>query len=159
MGKAYKDLRQHTYSLMGMDFDPDISLNNKWLVYASTANSMLPDIYIKSTNGTMITRLTTHPDEDIHPCLSPDSQRIAWASRRNGNWDIFVKSTHKASGSVQITRTQDDDLAPCWSPDGTKICYSSRAFGEWKIWIYDFTNQSLTSLGPCDLNRFFSFWH
>lgn len=147
-GPAYSDLRQHSYGEVGSDFDPDVSNDSKWLAFASTANALQPDIYIKSTNGSALRRLTTDPGADIQPALSPDGSMIAWASNRNGNWDIFVTSTAGGQGMRQVTRSYDDDISPSWSPDGTKLCYSSKANGVWKIWIYDLKAQSETVLGP-----------
>ena len=45
-----------------------------------------PDLYVKHVLGTAVTQLTSDPSSDIHPMLSPDGTRVAFASDRSGNW-------------------------------------------------------------------------
>lgn len=49
-------------------------------------------------------------------------QRLAFASDRAGNWEIYVM---RADGSEQIRLTNDplQDIAPVWSPDGRRIAF------------------------------------
>ena len=58
------------------------------------------------------------------PSWSPDGERIAFYSDRDGNAEIYVMN---ADGSEQrrITDYPERDLAPAWSPDGSKIAYNS----------------------------------
>ena len=48
------------------------------------------DIYRVSAEGGEATRLTFHPAHDYQPVWSKDSQRIAFASERYGNMDVFI---------------------------------------------------------------------
>jgi YD repeat-containing protein len=41
-------------------------------------------------DGTGLTNLTNHPGHDAQPVWSPDGRQIAFASTRDGNWDIYV---------------------------------------------------------------------
>jgi Tol biopolymer transport system component len=51
----------------------------------------------------------------MSPTWSPDSQRIAFASLRDGNWEIYVMN---ADGSEQrnITKSPAQDESPVWRP-------------------------------------------
>ena len=48
------------------------------------------DIWITSDKGGRATPLTQHVETDAYPLFSPDGHWVAFASKRNGNWDIFA---------------------------------------------------------------------
>ena len=67
-------------------------------------------------------RLTNTPNGAYRPAVSPEGRRVAYASERDGNWDIYLLDL----GSSLETRLTDDplnDMAPSWSPDGMRIAY------------------------------------
>ena len=68
------------------------------------------------------TRLTDHPWDDISPALSPDGTRIAYSSRQNGYWDIYILDL--VSGQQErVTDTPEYEASPTWSPDGQWLAY------------------------------------
>src|SRR5258706_4153775 len=71
-----------------------------------------------------LTRLTSGAWDDITPAASPDGKKIAFASNRNGFWDLYLLdlTTGKAT---QLTDTPDYESAPSWSPDGAFIAYET----------------------------------
>ncbi len=80
-------------------------------------------------------RITTHPAEDRNPALSPDGKWLAFASDREGNWDIFLKPV-AGGAAVKITSDLTDEYSPAWSPDGKRIAYVSEredALGD--VWV------------------------
>lgn len=64
---------------------PAISPNGETIAFTYKG-----DIYTVPANGGKATQLTTHPAHDTRPVWSPDGSKIAFASDRNGNFDIFV---------------------------------------------------------------------
>ena len=72
---------------------------------------------------------------------SPDGTRIAWMTRRAGNFDIWVTDVVNdidKQKDVQKNLTKDskeDDQHPRFSPDGTKILFHSKRDGDWEIFI------------------------
>lgn len=60
------------------------------------------------------TRLTGEPS-DASPSWSPDAQRLAFSSSRDGNSEIYVIQAD-GSGLTRITRNPADDLTPSWRP-------------------------------------------
>lgn len=82
------------------------------------------------------TRLTQHPDDDISPAWSPDSDTIVFVSFRDGNAEIY---TMKWDGSKQLrlTTNEADDLEPVWSPNGRQMAFVSYLYGPGEIFIMD----------------------
>ena len=60
------------------------------------------DIYKVSTQGGAAVQLTTQASFECNPIWSPDSKHIAFASDRDGNFDIFIMSV--APRSLPSTR-------------------------------------------------------
>jgi Tol biopolymer transport system component len=72
-------------------------------------------------------RLTGGKSDDRFADWSPDGMRIAFSSRRDGNWEIYVMN----AGGTDLRRLTDntvEDLFPDWSPDGTRILLFSMVF-------------------------------
>src|SRR5919106_4514708 len=71
-----------------------------------------------------LTRITSGDWDDITPSASPDGEKIAFASNRNGYWDLYLLDL--ASGDTsQLTDTPDYEGAPTWSPDGVFMAFEA----------------------------------
>ncbi|MGE3108670.1 MAG: TolB family protein [Phycisphaerales bacterium] len=131
-------LAQVTFASQGSDFDPDVSRDGQFIVYASTQHRVTADIYMKAVNGRTITQLTADPAQDVMPAISPDGSRVAFASNRTGSWDIYVMSTGGGQ-AVQVTSDPAHELHPSWSPDGSRLvfCRLGEVSGRWEMWVAD----------------------
>ncbi len=138
--RATLNVRQITASFAGADFDPTPTPDGRHIVFASTQHRPTADIYIKPINGSVVTRLTDDPAQDVMPAVSPDGRYIAYCSDRNGSWDIFVMPV-EGGKAVQLTSDAAHDLHPSWSPDGSRIVYSrlGQQTGRWEMWVADVT--------------------
>ncbi|MFN8457011.1 MAG: protein kinase [Anaerolineae bacterium] len=87
--------------------------------------------------------ITDH-DNDTAPASSPDGKRIAFMSRRDGNWEIYIVNAD-GSGLQRLTSDPAEDGLPTWSPDGRVIAFISSRGGEWGMWAMTTTggDQSL----------------
>jgi len=128
-------LQQVTRTSEGAMFDPRMSRDGKFMVFSSTQHRPTADIYMKPVGGSAITQLTADPAHDVMPSISPDGSRIAFASNRNGNWDIFVMSS-RGGQAVQITSGPEHELHPSWSPDGSRLvfCRLGEMSRRWELW-------------------------
>jgi len=71
-----------------------------------------------------LTRLTSGPWDDITPALSPDGKQLAFASNRNGYWDLYLLEL-TSSEITRLTDSLEYDGSPSWSPDGVWLAYES----------------------------------
>ena len=80
-----------------------------------------------------LTQVTTSPDMDVFPSLSPDGSSLAYSSDQNGSFEIYVKSLTVGGREIQLTTDGQENYEPAWSPDGKLIAYYSRKRGG--IWL------------------------
>lgn len=100
----------------GEELFPSLSPDGKAIIYASRATGNL-DIYYQRVGGKLPNNLTIDsPSDDTQPAYSPDGERIAFRSERDGG-GIFIMG---ASGE-SVRRLTDFGYNPSWSPDGKEI--------------------------------------
>lgn len=132
------NLAQVSFAAEGSDFDPDVSWDGEWMVFASTQHHDQPDLYRKSIDGRVVTQLTADPSQDLMPEISPDGRYVAFASDRHGNWDVFVMSA-EGGPVTQVTSDGAHELHPTWSPDGNRLCYCrfNERTTQWELWTLE----------------------
>jgi hypothetical protein len=87
-----------------------------------------------NANGTGVTRLTTDPADDSGAAWSPNGAKIAFASQRDGNSEIYVMNAD-GSGQTRLTNNAATDTHPGWSPEGSRIVFSSDRDGNREIYV------------------------
>src|SRR5829696_6723893 len=99
---------------------PDVSPDGEWLTAYSMGQQR--HIFVMRTDGTERRDLT--PDNYRHswPRWSPDGQRIAFTSRRTGDYELWIMN-RDGSGLRQLTQSGGGHYSP-WSADGAMIAYS-----------------------------------
>ena len=73
--------------------------------------------------GTQI-RLTTDPASDTFPSWSPNGDRIAFVSSRNGATSIYQKPSNGSSAEEALVSSPEVKYNPTWSPDGRSIIFA-----------------------------------
>ncbi|MBI4334357.1 MAG: PD40 domain-containing protein [Chloroflexi bacterium] len=91
------------------------------------------------------TRLTQNTFVDRYPAMSPDKSKVAFASDRSGNMEIWVMNADGGS-PVQLTNSQGADYKPAWSPDGSKIAFVSERDGNPEIYLMPASGGNVTRL-------------
>ena len=124
--EAPATLRNSTFTQLtdqaGPEYFPSISPDGKSLVYASYASGNW-DIYFQRVGGKNSVNLTKDSTAgDTQPAFSPDGERIAFRSEREGG-GIFVMG---ATGE-SVKRLTDFGFNPAWSPDRKEIAYGEES--------------------------------
>jgi Tol biopolymer transport system component len=70
---------------------------------------------------------------ETNPEASPDGGQVAFMSKRDGNWEIYVVDLD-GSGLQRLTRDPANDGLPAWSPDGRALAFVSDRGGSWAVW-------------------------
>ena len=103
------------------------------------------------------TRLTDHVNYDGNPAWSPDGQRIAFTSDRDGNREIYVMDAD-GGNPTRLTQNDGDDVDPTWSPDGQRIAFTSDRDGNREIYVMDADGGNPTRLTQNDSDNRISRW-
>ena len=125
------------------EYEPAWSPDCEKIAFISDREGNL-SIFIMNKDGSNQKRLTKNGviSEDQNyiwleaPAWSPDGTKIAFTSKKNGSYQIYVMD---ADGSNQrkLTRDPDWNFHPTWSSDGKKIAFVSRRDGNWEIYVMD----------------------
>lgn len=137
-GEYLDGLTQVTGAVEGADLDPRLSRDGRWVVFASTQHEPTPNLYVKARGASTVTQLTSGPASDVMPAISPDGSRVAFASNRNGFWNIYLVNI-TGGQPVQLTTTSANELHPTWSPDGKFLafCRLGPVSGRWELWVIE----------------------
>ena len=129
------------------DTDPNWSPDGSKIAFASGRaggedHLFANNVFVMNADGSHQVQLTFEPDHQssLQPSWSPGGAQLAFASDREGDWEIF---TMGADGSAQTNITGPnqslsyDDMNPDWSPDGTRIIFEGVRQGASEILTAD----------------------
>src|SRR5262245_3025080 len=139
-GWATEYCTQYQYNTCGPLVPPLIAFQSN----RDGANNF--EIYKMNSDGSTQTRLFSNTDQiDVTPYWSPDATRIAFASSRDGNSEIY--SMNAAGNALsRLTINSAADTSPSWSPDGTKIAFVSNRDGNSEIYVMNADGSAPTRL-------------
>jgi dipeptidyl aminopeptidase/acylaminoacyl peptidase len=92
-----------------------------YYAFAQTNPSRNPEIWVMDPDGSNPKKLTDH---GLDPSWSPDGRQIAFASHRDGIFQIYAMNSD-GSNVRRLTKHNAEDSNPSWAPDGSSIVYIS----------------------------------
>ena len=136
------------------DSSPAWSPNGDKIAFASngrdisTGGTPFPDptiqIYVMDTDGTNQTRLTNTGNNQT-PAWSPDGNKIAFGSNRDGNYEIYAMNGD-GTDQTRLSTSDGGDIEPAWSPDSSKIAFRSDRDGNGEIYVMNADGSDQTRL-------------
>jgi TolB protein len=89
-----------------------------------------------------------HPNvtfDEMAPAVNSGSTRLAYTSRSNGYWDIFVEDT-TIGQSQRVTDSLPFDTSPSFSPDAQWLTYTSYLDGDLDILLLSLTDSGASPI-------------
>lgn len=149
-------------AVAGADRHPQWSPRRTHIAFVSERDGN-QELYVMNADGSGQVRLTEYPGPDVDPAWASNVRLpsgdtdlgtdIAFASRRDGNLDVYVVRPD-GSSLRRLTDSAAGDRAPQWSPDGTRIAFVSERDGNPEIYVMyaDGSGQTRLTTDPGDDN-------
>jgi serine/threonine protein kinase/Tol biopolymer transport system component len=108
-------------------YSPELSPDGKQLAVdvldPSTGNV---DIWLYQLATNLKARLTFGKSVNMSPVWSPDGTQIAFASNRNGVFDLYRKLASSSGGDEVLLQSSTNKNPTDWSPDGRYLLFEQR---------------------------------
>lgn len=134
LAQAPKQVLTHeTLWMMKRVGAPFVSPDGKWVAYALNepsyeADKAVSDLWIVPADGSAPPRrLTSSKGAENDPVWSPDSRRIAFSAKREGDEQaqIYVLDVAAGGEARRVTTSSTGAQRPQWRPDGAAILFET----------------------------------
>ena len=82
------------------------------------------DIWIWDFARETLTRLTFAPAEDFYPVWTPDGRKVAFASNRDGGFNLYWKAADGTGTVERLTESENLQFPSAFTPDGKQLVFS-----------------------------------
>ena len=137
LDRATGKLTQLTKTPRASEASPVWSPDGKSILYVSDASGA-PQIYVLDVASRQSRRVTTSGTENVNPSWCRVTNRICYASRRDGKYQIAVLESLSAPRPVILNSGPYDHSDPTWAPDGRHIlCSRADTPQSSSLWMLD----------------------
>ena len=105
---------------------------------------------ILATDPKRLQTVTNGVAEEIQPALSPEG-RLAYASDKEGNFDIYATSQGTGGERIQVTRNKAPDYSPAWAPESGWLAFVSTRNGNADLYFIQAAGDAVAT--PITNNR------
>ena len=129
------------------------------IIVFSMADGINNSLFLYHPQYMTYKRITNPASDDIEPAINPNGSTIAFSSKRNGYWDIYL--LNMSDGSLQkLTDSPEYEGHPSWSPDGKWIVYEKYANQNFDIYLQNMDDLAETPLNltQSEFNEFSASW-
>ena len=81
------------------------------------------DIWIWDFARETLTRLTFAPGGDLLPVWTPDGRQVAFASNRDGTFDLYWKAADGTGAVERLTESENNQFPYAFTPDGKQLVF------------------------------------
>jgi TolB protein len=116
--------------------NPSVSPDGSWLVAESDERGFSDIVRVDLSAPDAPLFLTSAPEGSFEPSISPDGERIAFVSSRDGDPEIYVMGARgHGADARRLTAFHKEDWGPSWSPDGQWIAFLSNREGRDRVFL------------------------
>jgi Tol biopolymer transport system component len=116
---------------VGFVLSPDESMVAMW----RSTSLKTSDIWLHDLARGADTRLTFDASLNVMPVWSPDGRRIAFSSKRTGNYDIYVKDVSGGGQDEPILQSSQYKIMCDWSRDGRFLLFAVFKKTDPDLWV------------------------
>ncbi len=114
--------------------DPQVSPDGSLIAFVARENNLAAgtsnaDIYLVTSDGGTLRRMTRDPGQDSHPRWSPDGKTLLFVSTRKDGSQAWLLPV-EGGEPRQLTDFAPGVSDPVWSPSGTMIAFASDVYPE-----------------------------
>ena len=99
------------------------NIHNNTIVFVAEG-----DLWTVPLSGGLAQRITTHPEEENFPSISPDGKTIAFSASYEGPLEVYTMPV-EGGMPTRWTYERDASVTNSWTPDG-KVSYNTRAYSK-----------------------------